>query len=629
MSNLENLPYDEAEAKFSSFLEARQQEKLASMSDTELETQFRDFRNATYTPSFPYGQIVGGIAGGAAGPVGGVVGSVAGEAIQQGIEVATGSSGAPPDIEESLRRLGEAGAFAGLGEAIAAPSAALKSIGRFHPRIAPRAIGAETERALGFIDERGLPPILLPGEMSGKNLHNFFESVAETGIIPSKKLLDFKTNRNVVTRELAEDIANEMGQRMPPEELGKAIVDAAKGNFITKSATANVHYNTVRAMVRPKTEIIDSADEAGRLVKKQIQTGGVLMDTQSLKLAFPDDAALKTLPNRAQVADMIDYMQALRAEARGLEQGVAVGQAGKTKARDLKQINDEITSTRHEINKALEASGNPNLALASEVWKEGDRIVAGAHAQFNNDTIRALTKTALYSPKGGTEKVMAEILTANDPKVIRSVFDAVGPAEQQSLRALAFRDAFEKAAKEGDPNFIDVFALEKNIYGKGEVGKKAVANALYRPEDQRVLGEYINLLKQYQVKPGGQTSPVFVQMKQVGAVSTVSGAALGALAGTGVALSSAGLAGAVTLVFSPKLLGHLLTQESTRKLMVQGLRYKTDSVAFGRWLTNLAAIDNGVARVVQTALASQRAQFRQDQPASLTQGTPRAFPLEK
>jgi hypothetical protein len=116
----------------------------------------------------------------------------------------------------------------------------------------PWAPGAE--KAIAFTQEHvpNVQPALLRSEATGGRIDGILHSVAETGIIPPKRLVEYTKNRHQEFANAARDFGEQISRTpMSMEERAELILKAAEREKGLYNSAASVYYNTIREKVSP------------------------------------------------------------------------------------------------------------------------------------------------------------------------------------------------------------------------------------------------------------------------------------------------------------------------------------------------------------------------------------------
>jgi hypothetical protein len=264
----------------------------------------------------------------------------------------------------------------------------------------------------------------------------------------------------------------------------------------------------------------------------------------------------------AEKPDMVSYPVAkqIRTELRTMRDGLAnnpetknapaIGLADKAYASMTKRIESGL----HDF--------DPSLA---ERWKDVNFREAGRQGQFNNDIVRALVKDADRPGSGKPEAIVDQVFQHNNISTIQNVKNAVDAPTWDKMLSWHWRDAYAKSEGSGK-------ALHESFFGaKSGLGEKEMVQA-YGPERVGLYKQLINAMEVGQKTTGDKTGTIFIQLKQPGAVLQLSGAAL---AGLGIIQDDIDTAQVVlgsTIVLAPPVLARLMTNPTSIKWILQGMK---------------------------------------------------------
>lgn len=197
----------------------------------------------------PIGATVGGVAGMlAGGPVGGVAGSLLGEAGQQLTERVLGSPAAPQTSLEAAKRLTQEAALGAVGEGVGRGLAKLgtRAAAPFAASIQP-----EAEAAMRFLEPRTRLP-LLPAEATSSRILDILENVSESSLLGGGAIKAFKEKRYAeVFDKIAKEMVDDLGPRLKPDEVGRAVIDTISRNKELATIPAKMQYEAIERAAAP------------------------------------------------------------------------------------------------------------------------------------------------------------------------------------------------------------------------------------------------------------------------------------------------------------------------------------------------------------------------------------------
>jgi hypothetical protein len=252
-----------------------------------------------------------------------------------------------------------------------------------------------------------------------------------------------------------------------------------------------------------------------------------------------------------------------------------------------KQIRTELRTMRDGLAANPETKNAPAIALAEKAYASmTKRIVAGLNdfdptlgarfedvsfreagrqGQFNNDIVRALVKDADTSGSGKPEAIVDQVFQHNNVTTINNLKNAVDAPTWDKMLSWHWRDVYAKSDGNGA-------AMREAFFGaKSGLGEKEMVQA-YGPERVGLYKQVINAMEVGQKQTADKTGTIFIQLKQPGAVMQLSGAAL---AGIGliqdeVDISTTALGAAIVL--APPVLARLMTNPTSIKWILQGMK---------------------------------------------------------
>tara|TARA_Y100000592_G_C5468031_1_gene317832 strand:+ start:792 stop:2735 length:1944 start_codon:yes stop_codon:yes gene_type:complete len=190
--------------------------------------------------------------------------------------------------------------------------------------------------------------------------------------------------------------------------------------------------------------------------------------------------------------------------------------------------------------------------------------------------------------------VYKSIIAAGDrPVLVRKTFDilekrikdtTVKNNLKTALRGEFLDDAIRSSQKSNVQygQELDATKLD-NFFSK----KTMMMKELFEPEQLRNIEKLKNALAFSQGKlrkKGGLPGAIFIQMKQSGAVMTLT--KLGAIGGGGAV---GGVPAAATILLAPGILGKMFTSPKIVKLLTTGFRYNTNQTLAGRTFRQIVA----------------------------------------
>jgi hypothetical protein len=252
-----------------------------------------------------------------------------------------------------------------------------------------------------------------------------------------------------------------------------------------------------------------------------------------------------------------------------------------------KQIRTELRTMRDGLAASPETKNAPAIALAEKAYASmTKRIVAGLNdfdptlgarfedvsfreagrqGQFNSDIVRALVKDADTPGSGKPEAIVDQVFQHNNVTTINNLKNAVDAPTWDKMLSWHWRDVYAKSDGNGA-------AMREAFFGaKSGLGEKEMVQA-YGAERVGLYKQVINAMETGQKQTTDKTGTIFIQLKQPGAVMQLSGAAL---AGIGliqdeVDISTTALGAAIVL--SPPVLARLMTNPTSIKWILQGMK---------------------------------------------------------
>ena len=612
------------------------------------------------SPGAAIGALVGGVAGGmATAPAGGggalpgaVIGAGLGELGQQAYDRMTGSAYAPHSLEDSAMRVGKEMGYTAAGEVGARAITFLKPVAYAQPR----ALTPEQQQVKGFLDQHKIP--YTPDQITGSPFHSFARSIADNGIFSEKQMATFARDQNEAIRGAVSDIADTMGQKVPPDVLGQQVVRTIRNedDTLTRTVIAPL-YNRIEHDLAYTSKTVPVP--TGRMVPHssgmlgpngqpmmipemvdQLQTqGGLLVDQRPVKQLFQTEitnlertATLEKRPDLLQSAHYLSMKRFVNMPDEG--QWADAHQVLKETRKSLRDLDnplnvstevlqDRAVLTRAEkalesqLETSLKQSANPTHQQDLAVWQQAQALTRQKNERLRNDVILSFTKAI---DEHGGEKGLTQFVNTMTPDDTAKVMAATrtDPVLQGSLRRAFLEDKIIKAGgmDAADAPF-NAEKFRKVLFGKDEMNARK-SEVLLNPAQRQKLEEFTNAVSEVQRQDtADKFGSVFIRMKSSGAVFTLPNVIAGSLLTMGGVsavqgdMTTAGLeaGGALSIVVGPKVLANLLTNPRATEYMIQGLRYSAvDNSNTLRITRELMRLDQGFAHAVRTGLSDHFAE---------------------
>jgi hypothetical protein len=591
------------------------------------------------TRDFSYGALAGSIAGGVAGgPLGAVGGAIVGEVGQQLYEkyVSGTPEKAPQSVDSAIGRVAEQGIFAAAGEAGAKAITFLRPVSYAQPRqLTPDQLRTKT-----FLDQHQIPYTL--DQITGSPFHSFARSIADNGIFSAKNMTAFIGKQNEAIRASAVDIADTMGQHVPPNVLGRQILNTinTEDDTIT-SAVINPLYNriaqdlsfTERTIQVPTGRQIPHPQglmgangqplTIPELVDKTVTQGGLLIDQRPIKALFQQEVyelertaarenspdLLKSasyqsmkryaaLPDDGQWKDAHLILKETRASLRAMDNPLNVATEVLQDRAVLGRAEKVLES---QLDTALRQSSDPAHQADLALWEQAQKAVKEKNVRLKNDIVLTfIKKLDEHGGEGGLKPFVSSMLPEDTLKVMEATRSA--PDVQGSLRRSYLEDKIIRAGGMADANApFNAEKFNKVLFGSDEMNARKSA-ILLDPRQQAKLKEFTNAVRDAQENgdTSGKFGSVFIKMTSAGAVFSAPYSAYQTLHGNS---SGAWQLGAeVGILVGPKGLASLLTNPKATEYLIQGLKYSASNSQVGRIVRELTRLDQGFAQAVRAGL---------------------------
>jgi len=484
-----------------------------------------------------------GIPGGPPGIVGGVaLGASAGEAYRQIGQRVAGDPEAPQTSMEAAKAIGLAGAEE------AAYELGGQAVARFAGKIlAPFAkkVSAEAMQAIDTLKSK-IRPALTPAEATESRALDILENISEASLLGGGKLSAFKIKRAKVMEDVADDLIDQFGKRVEPDEIGEIFTRTIEGKKDVHKAAANILYNNVEELAKGATvqtaglkrfaqPLVDlSKDIAG------IESKNAGDDLMSAVLTLPDAVDFATAKElRSRLISRVDEFSVINKKA------PAIGKARKA-----------IEILDNSIGEGLKKH-NPE---AYDVWREANKFYKEGQKDFNNTFIRRLIKKGDPSLGGDPEAIAKAIFK---PGAITNIKRAKAAVDSQTWTQLQSYYVQRLMAQSTDiDGVIKGSRLLSNMFGKAGMGKKTL-NEILSPMQLRGIENFATTLKITQSKQAEGLGKMWIQLTQAGAAATLFG--MGSTPAAGV------------IMLGPPVMSRMLLNPTIAKLLSTGYRLPANS----------------------------------------------------
>ena len=618
----------------------------------------QDASNVPARRAISPGAVIGGIVGGVAGGVltapsggagaipGAIAGAALGEAGQQAYDTLQGNAFAPHSAADSAKRIGEEAGFAAVGEGVGKAITFLRPVAYAKPR----ALDAEQLRTKAFLDRHQIP--YTPDQITGSSFHSFARSIADNGIFSEKQMTEFTRGQHEAIRRSAVDIADTMGQKVPPDVLGQQVIKTIRNEDDTITNTViQPLYNRIANDLKYTTQTVKvptgkmvpgpggilNAQGQPMMVPEMVDQlttqGGLLVDQRPLRQLFQKE--VKDLENTSILEKRPDLLQS--AHYQNMKRFVLMPDEGqwadahqvlKETRKSLRELDnpmnqatgvlqDKAVLTRAE--KALEAqletslkqSPNPAHQQDLSLWQQAQDAVRTKNERLRNDVVLQLVKAI---DEHGGEKGLTPFVNNMTPDDATKVMQATksDPTLQASLRRQYLQDKIEKAGGMADAEApFNAEKFRKVLFGKDDLNARK-SEAMLDPLQRQKLAEFTNAVSAVQKEStDGKFGSVFIRMKSSGALFSVPLALYGATQ-IGQGDTKEGvveLVGAASILVAPNVLARLLTNPKATEYMIQGLRYSAvDKSQTLRVTRELMRLDQGFAQAVRLGLSAYNAE---------------------
>lgn len=244
----------------------------AQSKEFQLEQEFRAhlqeqaqggaIKQGTAKQNVPIGATVGAVGGATAGLLltggnplgaigGGVLGTAAGELVQQGYEALKDPGAAPQSVGESAARVGEQVLYQAATEGVGRLAGGLIAGRKLAPGI-PQSITPKEQQAMTYLTQKGFSPGYMPSEVTEARGLDVLHNIAEFSLFGGGAIKKFRDKRDTeVFADLAQQMINDLGPKMAPDEVGRAVVQAVNRGLEMEKIPIKMEYNMIEAMAAP------------------------------------------------------------------------------------------------------------------------------------------------------------------------------------------------------------------------------------------------------------------------------------------------------------------------------------------------------------------------------------------
>lgn len=491
--------------------------------------------------------LVGGVAGGLLtaarrSPVGMAVaglGGAGGEGWKQVYQHATGSPDAPQTPGEAAKRIGMSGATQALGEGAGRMlfSGIARLAAPFKSKVTQELLQADEMLKKAMGSKVGFRP----AQATDSHLLDVAEGMAEKAWTSGDAIMNHKHLQMAGYDKIKNAVLGYFEKyataSATPEEVG-AIFSANKAfKDSVYKRLASIKYRNVDKLVGGQPVSLASVkNEAASMVADAAKRKGIgstdAGDTLLKKIAELDDAVT--------FGDAQAIRHGLMAE---LNKMSATSDVAKGMAKKFIGM----------VDSAMENSARQLSPDAAKAWREANAFYRNYKELFSNDFMRSLDRIAQNNP----QKVVSSVFKNGAAPQIRQVRSLVSPKTFRELKAGYVRQLFESSTdSEGT-------IVGKNILKKlSEMGEPALKE-IFSADELSTLRTFARVGQTLQ-KPAKGGGGMLIQLWQGGALAMMVGGSYldkpGAVAGGGAVL------------FGPYVLSKLMTNPTTARYLIQGMK---------------------------------------------------------
>ena len=506
------------------------------------------------------GSTVGALAGLPGGVPGSIIGAGLGGAGAEGLyqvgQQAFGDPNRPKSSLEAAKRIGGIGAREGALEAVGGGvmRAGQKALAPFRKTVLP-----EARAVISKFKDRIKPIVLTPAEATESKTLDVLQNISEGSILGGGKFAKFKKYRNVVFEDIADDIIQQFGSRVQPDEVGELFVDAITKKNESFKAVSNILYNNVDELAE---DAVITTGSMKKFVEPIAEVGESLGGIEAVNSGDDLVKAVIDLP------DNLSYFEAKELRTRLLSRVNEFNVLNK-KAPAIGKAKKIIGLLDNAIEKGLPKDAQQAWRTANQFYREGQE-------RFNNTMIRRLMKHAEDTGMG-PEMIAKNVFKPGNFTLIKTVKGALKPKEWTKMQNWYVQDLFKKSI--GGAGEISGQKLLNNMYYKPTgMGDKALKE-IFSPEQLKGITDFGQTLKLVQEKQGEGLGKMWIQLAQGSAVVGL---------GAGLAYDQDALKGSsAAIVLGPAVLSGLLMKPSVARLLTTGIKTPASSPQIAGLTTRL------------------------------------------
>ena len=430
-------------------------------------------------------------------------------------------------------------------------------------------------------DEANIPPLTIADATESAGI-DLAQNVSENSFFGAGIFRQFRFKQQELVQNLAEEIGDDIGKNLDPEDLTRLSLEAIAGNKQVFRAPAKVMYNSIeKAAQGLKGSTKPMKDIVKPIVDRLEETGGIGNTSLGAELL----QQISSRPDEIGVGALMDIRKTLIAQ-----QDALLADAATKKSRAIPILGKLRGALDKEIDKTLSAFDPAVAAMkkdADRIWRQGSKL-------YDNRLIRKLTKQLELDGGGNPDAVANILFKPRNATRIKAFRDALAKKGENPLTTKAWKNVqragFEKVLVDAMSDGVIVGSKLKNALGPKGLGDKATV-AAFGPDGAQRIQNFAKAVAGTQAK-GSTGGKVAIQLTQ-GGVAVKTGQLILATAiggggqfteSPGTALSTAGV-----ILLGPRVLAGILLRPNLTKALITGMNVSAKSPEAKAAIGRLAA----------------------------------------
>lgn len=516
----------------------------------------------SFTDELP--ELAGGVVGGLLAsarksPMGMAIagiGGAGGEAWKQVYQQATGSPNAPQTPGEAAKRIAVAGGTQAVGEGFGRMffSGIAKLAAPFSKKVTPGLDTADAALKKAMGSDLGFRP----AQATDSHILDVAEGMAEKAWTSGDSIMRHKQLQLEGYDKIKSSVLANFEQYATagatPEEVGLLFSKNKAFKDSVYRRLASMKYGVVDQMVGKQAVILRPVkQEAERMVTDAAKRKGIGSTDAG-------DALLKKIAELDDVSTFSDAQAIRHGLMAELNKMSATSDVAKGMAKKFISL----------VDGAMDDSAKRLSPDAQKAWREANQFYRSYKELFSNDFMRSLDKIAANNP----QKVVQSVFKKGAAPQIRQVRSLVSPKTFNELKAGYVREILD--ATVGADGYVTGKTFLKKLQDMGEPALKEI----FTPDELASLRTFGKVGKTLQ-KPSEGGGGMLIQLWQGGSLAMIAGG--GYFDKPGVAL------GGGAILFGPWVLSKMMTNPTTARYLIRGMKTPNGTKEAMTLATKLAA----------------------------------------